>query len=200
MFWKQNDHSALHAKARLRIKFLQPDANVLDLFCGGGRMYEMVYRDRAKKYHGVDNKKIHDPAICTLSDNSHFVRDNNISDFNVFDLDAYGSPVLLLYTVVKKIKGPKAAFFLTDGTPLRQRIDHRVMRIVSATEGIPRKFHIPEIYRWYESIFATMLRDIEAKYGWTTTTAKSLTNETKGVYYWYLEMIKKGEGNDEHCL
>lgn len=166
--WKPTDNSALEAKAELRRRYLPKSIYVLDLFCGNGQMYEKVYRDHVAQYHGVDKEKIHTPGLCTLTKNTIYVSRNDIEPFNVFDLDDYGSPWGLFYLILKKKKAGPITIFMTDGLVQHQKVDGKVTKFVSATEGLPQKWNIPGINRWYVDIFATMLKDIDNRFGWET--------------------------------
>lgn len=188
--WDKTDNSAAHAKAQLRIKYLPPKAKVLDLFCGTGQMYNLAYKDRVTDYHGVDKEKIHNPDICTLANNITYIQENDISQYNVFDLNDYGCPWKQLYLILKKHKGKNVTLYVTDGLVMHMKVDGKVTKFISATERIRKNANIPGLNRWYTDIFATMLLDIEARYGWHTEKAMYFHNERRSVYYWCLKMIK----------
>jgi hypothetical protein len=186
--WDKIDSSMENEKAQLRIRNLPEKSQVLDLFCGNGEMYRRAYEGRSIKYHGVDKEKIHNPEICTLTDNMKYIKNNDISDFNVFDFDDYGTPWKLIYLTMRKLKPGEITMFVTDGLVMHQKIDGTVTRFVSATENIPQKMNIPGLNRFYIDIFATMLKDIEKRYGWKTTRAQYFHNSKRTVYYWALKL------------
>jgi hypothetical protein len=188
--WGKEDNSMAHQKALLRINNLPKRARVLDLFCGNGEMYNRAYKGRVEYYHGVDKEKIHNPKICTLTNNIVYITQNNLDDFNTFDLDDYGTPWKQLYLILKKLKRDEVTIFVTDGLVLRQKMDGTVSKFVSVTEQIPRKMNIPGLNRWYVDIFATMLLDLEKRYNWKTVKAQYFHNERRTVYYWALKMEK----------
>lgn len=189
--WVSQDNSMKRQKAQLRVKNLPQSARVLDLFCGNGEMYREAYQGRVEYYHGVDKEKVHDSELCTWTDNLLFLKHTHIDSYNVFDLDAYGCPRKQLYFVLKKLKRADATIFITDGLVMHQKVDRQVTKFVSATEQIPRKFNVPGLNRWYEDIFATMLLDIERRYGWKTTNAQYFYNERRTVYYWCIKLKKE---------
>lgn len=188
--WGKVDNSATQHKAQLRIRNLPKAPAVLDLFCGAGQMYRLAYRDRAVLYHGIDKEKIHDPAICTLGDNLKYLQKNDIDQFNVFDLDDYGSPWKQLYLILRKLNRSDATIFVTDGLVMRQKVNGKISKFVSATERVRRTANIPGLNRWYVDIFATMLLDVEKRYGWKTVKAEYFHNDRRSVYYWALKMEK----------
>ena len=188
--WNKTDNSMEHEKALMRIRNLPNGARVLDLFCGNGEMYRRAYQGRVLKYHGVDKKKIHNPEICTLTNNMAYVAHNDISEYNVFDLDDYGTPWKLLYLIIRKLLPGEITVFVTDGLVVRQRVDGTVTKFVSATEHLPRKINLPGLNRFYVDIFATMLKNIEKRYGWITQKAQYFHNSKRTVYYWALKLKK----------
>lgn len=187
--WSKVDNSATDLKARLRIRNLPEKPAVLDLFCGTGQMYQAVYKDRAILYHGVDREKVHDPKICTLADNLSFLTKSDINQFNVFDLDDYGCPWKQIYLIFRKLHRPDATLFVTDGLVMHQKVDGKVTKFVSATENLPKNFNIPGLNRWYVDIFATMLLDIEKRFGWKTVKAEYCHNSRRSVYYWAIKLL-----------
>lgn len=188
--WGKTDNSMAREKAELRIRNLPPRPKVLDLFCGGGEMYRRAYCDRAVKYLGVDKQSIHDPSLCVLGNNTVYVSRNDISGFNVFDLDDYGTPWKLIYLVLRKLPPGEITMFVTDGLVLHQKMDGLVTKFVSAIERIPQGMNIPGINRFYVDIFTTMLLDLRNRYGWETIKAEYFHNERRTVYYWALKMSK----------
>ena len=198
--WDKEDNSMAHQKALLRLTNLPKRARVLDLFCGNGEMYNRAYKGRVEYYHGVDKEKIHNPKICTLTNNLVYITQNTLDDFNVFDLDDYGTPWKQLYLILKKLKRDEVTIFVTDGLVLRQKMDGTVSKFVSATEQVPRKMNIPGLNRWYVDIFATMLLDLEKRYNWKTVKAQYFHNERQTVYYWVIKLKKVKPGStDVYC-
>lgn len=188
--WSKKDNSGKWHKINLRRKYLPKNAKVLDLFCGNGEIYKNVYKDRADKYIGIDKEKIHSEKICIKTNNLHYISKNNINDFNVFDLDDWGSPWKLLYLILKKYQGTKAIFFITDGLKLKMNINGNISKWVSATEKIPSEFNIPGLSRWYIEIFETMLLDIQNRFYLKIEKPVYLFNRQKTVCYWHLKAIK----------
>ena len=188
MKWNKKDNSMEPEKIRLRKTFLPKEAHVLDLFCGTGKMYKGAYKNRAKGYKGIDYKKIHDKKLCVLTNNIRYVQKRDISKYNVFDLDDYGCPWKLIYLILKRAKQEKITMFITDGLVLKQKMGGDVVKIVSATEQVPRNMNIPGQNRFYVDMFATMLKDLERRYKYKTTRAIYFHNFRRTVYYWALQM------------
>jgi SAM-dependent methyltransferase len=190
--WESKDNSETIQKAAIRKYLIANNSKVLDLFCGNGIMYELAYKDNPKviDYIGVDKNKIHDEKLCYLQDNMQFIQKNNISEYNVFDLDAYGCPWKLLFHIMLKNPKKEVVFFLTDGLTTRMKMSNYATDLIAATEKIPKGFKPHGIYRFYVDIFKTMLLRVEEKTGYKTTEAKYFNNNKGTVYYWYLKFKK----------
>lgn len=91
-----NNPQAFAAKVDIRRRVFnevasQGDVMVFDAFAGSGEMYSAVWKD-AKLYSGCDLKRQSDGRRMFVADNRRVLRAVSLSAFNLFDLDAYGSP------------------------------------------------------------------------------------------------------------
>jgi len=90
-----NNPRAHAAKVAIRAMVLEaigPDtASVFDAFAGAGEMHSAVWR-HAKDYTGCDQKWQRDGRKMFCADNRRVMRSIKLTQFNVFDLDSYGSP------------------------------------------------------------------------------------------------------------
>lgn len=185
----KKDNSSPERKIALRKQFLPNNSCVLDLFCGNGTIYKNCYQN-VKFYHGVDHEKVHTPNLCEISDNVKWVRRNDLSQYNVIDLDDYGVPWLLFFITLKKLRQDTITAFLTDGSPLHMKLTGRVSKLISATERTPKKFNAPGLSRFYLDIALTMLAHTVPKFGYEISRLHYVPNDKKTVYYWYLELHK----------
>lgn len=188
---EKKDNSNAWLKAEMRRAFLPEDARVLDLFCGTGEMYRRAYEGRALQYRGIDKAQIHDVQKCTLIDNVTYVTRHDMDKYNVYDLDDYGCPWALLYLILRKRAPGEITVFITDGLPLRFKLSGKVTALISGIEQIPRDMKLPGQFRFYVDMFATMLLDVERRYGWKTEQAVYTHNDGATVYYWALKMRKE---------
>ena len=191
------DNSCAALKAQLRRAYLPPDARVLDLFAGHGEMYRRAYAGNVSNYYGVDKQVVHDAALCTLGDNIKFVCQNDITKYNVFDLDAYGIPWDLFFLIIKRLKKGEYIFFLTDGLPVQldKSRGYLLSKIIRATERFARRFTVRGMSRFYFDIIRTLLWNAETRYGIKIELAKYTHNKTymygiPTVYYWVLKVKK----------
>lgn len=93
---KTNNHpAAAKAKTELRRLVLEEigrdNAFVFDAFAGDGKMYEAVWR-QAAAYCGCDLVWYRDDRLAFVADNRRVLRAVDLAHYNIFDLDAYGSP------------------------------------------------------------------------------------------------------------
>ena len=98
-----NNPQAFKAKVAIRRNVLATigsEAAVFDAFAGSGKMFSEVWKD-ASNYTGCDLKPQRDSRLMFCADNRRVMRVIDLSKFNVFDLDSYGSPwvqaVILAY-------------------------------------------------------------------------------------------------------
>ena len=114
---KKTNNAKTTAKAELRLSVLNSIKNprVLEVFCGGGEMYNTVW-NKAEKYTGIDKVKQFDERNTICGDARKALRLVNLSEFNIFDIDAYGSPYDVLDDILNlgELKKP-VGFCITDG-------------------------------------------------------------------------------------
>lgn len=110
------DNSHLGLKVSIRQKAIQsiPRPAVLDLFCGkSGNMYQHVWY-QADKYLGID-KNPHRKASTMQMDNKRAINMLDLSEYNIYDLDAYGSAYHLLRPIISATHDGPYAIIMTDG-------------------------------------------------------------------------------------
>lgn len=124
---KVNNHArTLPAKIDIRQKLFAAifQANVLDAFAGAGKMYREVWREAAS-YTAIDQRWYKDQRLAYVADNRRVLRAIDLQPFNVFDLDAYGSPweqALIIAARRHVAPGERLAFALTDGSTLNLKM------------------------------------------------------------------------------
>jgi hypothetical protein len=124
---KTNNHSRSRSdKVALRRLVLEymPSARVLDAFAGSGSMYRKVWRE-ADDYVACDQRWYPDDRLAYVCDNRILMRAVDLQPFNVFDLDAYGSPweqVAILCARRVVAPGEMLGLVLTDGSRLNLKM------------------------------------------------------------------------------
>lgn len=123
-----NRPAAVDAKADLRSRVLArvKPARVLDAFCGpDGEMYRRVW-NKAASYVGIDEKwSLKDERRRFVGDNMRVLRAIDLSEFNVFDLDAFGCPWAQAIVIADRRgwkKGERGAIVVTDGAGLNLKL------------------------------------------------------------------------------
>jgi hypothetical protein len=115
-----NNPQAYRAKVAIRRNVLAAigaDARVFDAFAGAGEMYSAVWKDAAV-YTGCDQKPQRDGRLLFCADNRRVMRAIDLSKFNVFDLDSYGSPwvqAIILADRRRVAAGEQLGLVLTEG-------------------------------------------------------------------------------------
>lgn len=124
---KTNNHPASAAmKIALRRHLLDavPHPRVFDAFAGSGKMFREVWKDAAA-YVGCDLKWYRDERSVFVARNERVLRAIDLSDFNVFDFDAYGSPWLQVQILAARRRiapGERIGLALTDGSGLKLKM------------------------------------------------------------------------------
>lgn len=120
---KTDNHPKSEAdKAEIRRLVLAeiPDARVFEAFAGTGKMHGKVW-SKADHYVGCDLRLIHDDRLAFVADNRRVLRAIDLNAFNVFDLDAYGSPweqALIVAARRNVAKGELVGMCITEGSGL----------------------------------------------------------------------------------
>lgn len=146
--------SAAHPKKvelrRLVLEHIRP-ARVFEAFSGLGDMWSGAWRD-AQSYTGCDIRPLtlDEPMARMCCDNLVALRCLDLSLFNVFDFDAFGSPwdqVLVLANRRKWKRGERGALVLTDGSSMKIRygeLPHSMARLVGCGTKCSAKTGVAE--------------------------------------------------------
>jgi hypothetical protein len=117
--------SYLGTKIKLRQQLLKAmgaqNAHVLDLFAGAGEMHRHVWRHCAA-YTGIDEEWFRDERLMYVGDNRAILRAIDLDQFNVFDLDPFGScweQAFILASRRKVRPGERVGLALTVGDTLK---------------------------------------------------------------------------------
>lgn len=143
--WQSVDNTDRGEKIEIRRRLLAEIENpsVLECYAGEGKIHRQCYRD--VPCVGLDLKDIDDGRTIIRMDNRKFLRSADLSEFNVFDLDACGSPWhqwLILLHRRRFAPGEKVAVFLTDGLDFKMRMSS-IPDGLRPYLGIPAAMSIP---------------------------------------------------------
>lgn len=121
----KNTHGARPAKAEIRRNVLDavPSPAVFDAFAGRGEMYHDVWVG-ADRYAGCDKEWHPDERKAWVADNRRVMRCIDLSAYNIFDLDAYGSPweqAIILSERRLVAAGEMIGVVLTEGSGMKMK-------------------------------------------------------------------------------
>lgn len=119
----KNHAASKSAKVTIRQNVLAEiprPARVFDAFAGTGEMHRAVWHD-ADAYTGCDLEWARDGRMAYVADNRRVMRSADLQKFNIFDLDAFGSPWEQAAILAKRRvtgEGEAVGVILTDGSCL----------------------------------------------------------------------------------
>lgn len=121
----QKRSGAENAKAELRRRILAliDNPSVFDAFAGHGAMHDAVWKD-ADRYVGCDLDYWRDSRYAFVADNRRVMRSIDLTGFNIFDFDAFGSPWEQVWIMIRRRpvqKGERLGVILTEGSGLTMR-------------------------------------------------------------------------------
>lgn len=123
-----NAPGAHRAKVTIRHNVLEAigaeRARVFDAFAGEGHMYRDVWSGAAS-YVGCDERYFPDERPAFVADNRRVLRSLDLGGFNVFDLDAYGSPWEQVYIIARRRllqPGETIGLVLTEGQGMKMKL------------------------------------------------------------------------------
>ena len=177
------DNSNLSAKVALRKHFLREvsrPANVLECFAGAKReLYHACYE--SDNTTGLDIKAS-DKTIKI--DNKKFIASADLSQYNFFDLDAYGSPYELLLNIFHRRSKMVGEFVvvITDGMwrNLNYGKGSKFIRTMICNYS---DIQIPCLNRHQEFIIKLTLKTLSDKYGIAIKKCKVVIEEDNRMFY-----------------
>lgn len=157
----KTNNAKITAKQELRKIDDIDNLAVLDIYCGAGEMYNAVWKS-AKYYEGIDIKKFDDGRKLHVGDAPQVLKSIDIDKFDVFDIDAYGSPYECLSIIISKIMTKKQRHFvITDGIEIDLRMGN-VEQFFGLLSGITA-LKINNIHKIHDHLIIMILRNIEKK-------------------------------------
>lgn len=145
---------------------------VFDAFAGSGRMWRNVWSN-AEHYVGCDLKWYRDRVrLAYVGDNRRVMRAIDLGAFNIFDLDAYGSPWDQATIVASRrmvASGEKVGLVLTDGSLMKLKLGQAptalalLAGIGAGARGLARQYD-QIMDRAISALCARMRCDLVARY------------------------------------
>lgn len=193
--WRSKDNTDRGEKIEIRRSIL-PELNttpkVLDCFAGEGKIYRECYQ--GMQYIGLDKKGINDGRTIIKVDNIKYLRSAELKRFNVFDLDAYGSPWYQFLIILKRrpvLTDERIAIFLTDGLQFKAAVEGDLPHGLKPYCGIPQQMRIPCLARHLDYIRSLIVVNASRKAGLEITKALIGQNCRKNMTYIGLLLASK---------
>jgi len=127
--WALHTNTSIVDKVKVRHHVLEhlgiENPRILDCFCAKGEMWREAYSS-TENYIGLDLERFHDARDTLICDNTRFLRQADLDQFDVFDLDAYGSPFECLAIIAHRLKWSRTkrvGIVLTDGTGMNSKLN-----------------------------------------------------------------------------
>jgi hypothetical protein len=195
-----SSHSAMSAKVEIRRRLIdrmrgEKATSVFDAFAGRGEFHRAVWRE-ADSYTGCDLRYFPDERRAFVADNLRVMRAIDLSAFNIFDLDAYGSPWHQAFIIAsrRKVKpGELIALAITEGNGFNYKnnvVPHAVTALIGLRHGRAVGLH----HRRDEviaAILAALARKMDAE-----IVQRWQAQGRSGSWVMYLGVVLRGNKGD----
>lgn len=176
---------------RWLVEELGGEPRILDCFAAAGVMWRKAY-DSTSRYLGLDLKPFDDSRRLIQCDSRRYLRhaETDLSKFDLFDLDAFGSPLEHLALVCHRLtvpKGKRVGFALTDGTAFNTKMN-AVNRGLLDYAGIVLHRHSGVQYDYRDHIFQ-MVVDKALKIAGLRVVAAREAKKASGAGMRYRAMV-----------
>lgn len=180
-------HSNLDIKISQRrwlvSQFDQP--RILDCFCGPGKMWELAYgKPDGTRYLGLDTECYDDERVTIVCDSRRYLRHVQVelSDWDIFDLDAYGHPGEHLALITHRLQGVNKpfGFAMTLSTLLGSL--NRTPRQVLSRAGFEKHWGTPVQARCADTIWNQFFEHCFSEAG-LVEVARQQQNDKAITYY-----------------
>lgn len=141
----QINNSYVDTKINLRIENLpKKDISVLDCFHGEGILWGRIKKELPQKVNitGIDRKNYNNNAL--IGENLKYLKKIDLSNYDVIDLDAYGTPVKQLEAILKNGTFKEVVVFYTFIQSLFGGLPHVMLEKLGYTKKMIKK--IPSLF------------------------------------------------------
>lgn len=164
-------NSSVSAKIEFRkalvAKFGVEDPWILDCFCGSGVMHREAYGS-TNNYLGLDLKYYNDDRRTIVCDNQRMLRQLDLEGYDLFDLDAYGTPMTAYFLICNRFRWSlrdKIAFVMTDGSGLNAKynnLSQELFNYIQISRHLKTRFQHEEMDT---ILFMAILKGVETLKG-----------------------------------
>jgi len=172
-----NDLRYIEKKIQLRLQSLpkKNDIKILEAFAGNGILWEEVKKRTSKKLKILSIDKLKYSKINLQGDNLKFLASLNLNDFDIIDLDSYGSPSNQLEIIRKK--NYKGIIHCTFIQTIMGRINNNILYSLGFTPKMIKK--CPTLFS--KNGLNKILSYINLKFGVSKVTI--FTEKNKNYFY-----------------
>ncbi len=131
----KQDNTNLNKKVNLRIKYLNKNKvyNVLDCFHGEG----LIWKNIIQKGYNINLYSIDLTSSATIKgNNKNILRNIDVNDYDIIDLDDYGVPYEQFEIISKKIKKDIIIFFTCCF--IRKNVTRKLMKYYTENKNIQK--------------------------------------------------------------
>lgn len=179
------------AKEEIRVSVMRQikNASVLEVFCGSGEMYQKVWHE-AQRYTGIDKVKQFDARHTICGDAQKAVRKIDLNKYNIYDIDAYGSPYEILDFITSQIiTSRRIGFVITDGIDMDLKLG-RVCKGVRAMTGI--KNHIlKRANTMHDDLIMLVIKEVEERLNGKASCLQLAKGKTGSAMRYYSFIIDR---------
>jgi hypothetical protein len=194
---RQSTPGALRAKVEIRRHVLDAigadNAVVFDAYAGDGTLYREVWHD-ASRYVGCDISFETDDRVCFCGDNRRVMRAIDLAPFNVFDLDAYGSPweQLMIIAHRRVLKpGETLGLVITEGQGMKLKLGGMSLAL-SQLAGV--KHYLPGLATAQDELIDRALKRVAALMSGTIIRRWGASIRTGSTMH-YLGLVLRGDSD-----
>lgn len=146
-------------------------------------------------YLGLDRTAYTDERRTIVCDNTRFLRLRNLDldQFDVFDLDAFGSPAYCLAIICRRLRWTRVnqvGILLTDGTGFNAKMNS-VSSALLAYLGLSRHRGASVLYDCREDILQMLIRNACAEAGAEPLEVSRVTKQNRGNEMWYVGYVMR---------
>jgi hypothetical protein len=188
----KTNNAKVTAKEEIRNKAfnsLNEGHKCLEVFSGAGEMYEKVWH-KCIKYKGIDIKKYFDKRDTICGDAEKIISTLDVSEYNIFDIDSYGSPYTILDIITKNtITSNKIAFIITDGCAMDLRMG-RVCKGLRELTGITRH-KIKKAHKIHDDLIAIVISEVAKRLSGNVEIIRIAKGVTGSAMRYYMFVVSK---------
>lgn len=167
---------------------------ILDAYCGPGTMWRRAYAETTN-YLGLDRTPYDDERRTIVCDDTRFLRLRglDLDQFDIFDLDAFGSPAYPLAIICRRLRWTRVqsvGVLLTDGTGFNAKMNSvgsSLLRYI----GLERHRGATIHHEHRADVLSMLIRRTCAEAGAVPLDVRRTSKQNKGNEMWYVSYVMR---------